>query len=224
MQPVDPATLTSLPQTIGTDRFAPYLVARSGNPDEGIRLYTWNVEASAALLGAYAALEVGLRNAIHDQLRATFNRDDWWEAAPITYADLQEVRSAEGYLDQRKGPGSWSAGHVVAELKTSFWEGLLVNRYHASLWETGLKQAFPHYAGRRSDLRARMERLRFLRNRAAHHEPIFARDLSIDHQYMCELAGYVSLDLATWIASHSRLPSVIVSRSQTILGARPSRF
>ena len=224
MQPVDPATLTSLPSIIGADRFAPYLAAQGTSSVEAIRLYSWNVEASAALLGAYAALEVGLRNAIHDQLSTSFGQPDWWLIAGLSTNDLDQVTEAENYLNRRKGVGTWGSGHVVAELKTSFWEGLLVNRYHAALWDQRLEHAFPHYSGRRADLRGRMERLRLLRNRAAHHEPIFARDLKIDHQYMCELAGFVSSDLKAWIASHSRLPGVIASRSATVSGGRFSRF
>lgn len=204
--------------------FAPYLAAQGGVQAQGLRLYTWNVEASAALLGAYAALEVGLRNAMHDQLSTSFGRPDWWQAAALSANDLDQVDEAAAYLDRRKGPGTWGPGHVVAELKTSFWEGLLVNRFHAALWNQHLEHAFPNYSGRRSDLRSRIERLRLLRNRATHHEPIFARDLNIDHQYMCELASFVAADLRLWIASHSRLPGVITSYGATVGGSRPSRF
>lgn len=224
MQPVDPATLAALPQLIGPDRFGPYLHAQAGVPAEAIRLYSWNVEASAALLGSYAALEVGVRNAMHDQLTAMFARQDWWVRAPLDVNDLDEVHEAEEQLDRRRGPGQWTAGHVVAELRASFWEGLLANKYHASLWERGLPSAFPHYTGRRGDLRSRMDRLRLLRNRAAHHEPIFDRDLRIDHRFMCELASFISADLSTWISTHSRLPGVFAARPQTVAGQRPTRF
>ena len=224
MQPVDPTALPALPQIVGADRFAPYLLAQSGAQAEAIRLYTWNVEASAAFLGAYAALEVGVRNAMHTNLCIIFNRTDWWSKAPLSANDQDQVNEAKEYLDKRKGAGQWRSGHVVAELRTSFWEGLLVNKYHASLWERGLKSSFPRYSGRRDDLRERMERLRLLRNRAAHHEPIFARDLNVDHQYMCDLAGFVEPDLQTWIESHSRLPGIIASRAATINGSRPTRF
>lgn len=224
MLPVDPAILSALPGVVSAGRFAPYLAEQSGNEADAIRLYSWNIEAPAALLGAYAALEIGIRNAINDRLCALFNRSDWWYAVPLSGSDLDQVQEAEDYLDRRKGPGLWAAGHLVAELKTSFWEGLLANKYHASLWDKGLAAAFPHYGGRRGDLRVRMERLRLLRNRAAHHEPIFARDLAIHHRYMCELAGFIEPDLQTWIASHSRLPGVIAGRPATVGGARPTRF
>lgn len=224
MNPVDPASLSALPVVIGAARFAPYLAARSGDAAEALRLYSWNVEASAAFLGAYAALEVGMRNAMHDTLTNVFSSADWWHAVTLAAKDRGQISDTEAYLDDRKGAGSWGAGHMVAELKTSFWEGLLTNRYHRLLWEAGLKNAFPNYTGLRDDLRKQMQRLRLLRNRAAHHEPIFERDLLVDHKFMCQLAGYAEADLQTWIASHSRVPGVAVAKARTISGARPTRF
>ncbi len=224
MQPIDPATLAGLPNHIGAGRLQPYITASGGDTNRAIRLYTWNVEASAALLGAFAALEVGMRNGIHDKLAAHYGQSDWWAVAPLHQKDRDEIEVAADYLDRKRGVGLWSPGHLVAELKVSFWEGLLVNRYHRALWEPALKYAFPRYGGRRGDLRDRLERLRLLRNRAAHHEPIHARDLTVDHRYMCELADFMSTDLKEWVASHSRLPSVIAGRAGTLSGARPSRF
>lgn len=224
MQPVDPATLPGLDAVIGPDRLAPYLTACARDHAAAVRLYCWNVEASAALLGAFAVLEVGIRNTMHDQLSAHWGRADWWTKAPLGSKETDEIADVTGFLDRKRGSGNWSAGHVVAELRVSFWEGLLVNRYHAALWLPALRFAFPQYSGRRGALRERLERLRLLRNRAAHHEPIHARDLMIDHQYMCDLAGFVASDLRTWIASHSRLPSVVNTRALTVAGGRPTRF
>lgn len=224
MNPVDPASLSELPVVIGAARLGPYLAARSGDAAEALRLYSWNVEASAAFLGAYAALEVGLRNAMHDSLTSVFGVAEWWHAVTLAAKDRDQIADSETYLNGRKGVGRWGAGHMVAELKTSFWEGLLTNRYHTLLWEAGLKGAFPNYSGTRDDLRKQMQRLRLLRNRAAHHEPVFERDLLVDHKFMCELAGYAEADLETWIASHSRVPGVAVAKALTISASRLTRF
>lgn len=228
---IDPATLGGLPGVIGSERFAPYLAAQAGNQHEAVRLYAWNVEASAAILGAYAPLEVGVRNSMHDQLTATFGRPDWWEKAPLSSDTADEIDEVISRLEGReeaeakKGRAwTWTEGHVVADLSASFWEGLLANKYHANMWEKGLSSAFPRYTGRRGDLKIRMERLRRLRNRAAHHEPVFARDLLVDHRFMCELAGFVADDLETWVMSHSRLPMAVNGRPDTISGKRPTRF
>lgn len=224
MNPVDPSTLTSLPSIVSTSRLTPYVASCNGAADEAIRLYSWNIEAGAAILGASAALEVGVRNAMHRELTTGWGQEDWWNAAPLAVKEIDQISEVCGYLTRRRGAGAWFAGHVVAELKASFWEGLLANRYHQALWVPALQHAFPTYQGRRGDLRNKMERLRLLRNRAAHHEPVHARDLTVDHRYMCELAGYVSPDLMTWVASHSRLPDVVANRVATVTGQRHTRF
>ncbi|MFF2052949.1 hypothetical protein ACFVU2_15220 [Leifsonia sp. NPDC058194] len=214
----------ALPHLVGPERFAVYVDDSERSEASAWRLYCWNIEASAAVLGAYAALEVGVRNAMHTQLGAMHGRPDWWHAAGLRSNERTHLEEVTVHLDRRKGAGGWGTGHVVAELRSAFWEGLLVNRYHASLWERGLRRAFPHFDGRRGELRARLERLRLLRNRAAHHEPIYARDLQVDHRVMCEIAGYVDPGLRVWIASHSRLPRVVESRARTLAGHRPTRF
>lgn len=193
MNPVDPSTLR-VGSVIGASRMSPYLTACDGDAAKAVRLYSWNIEASAAVLGAYAALEVGVRNAMHAQLTSFYGRPDWWKVAPLSALQREEVRGASQYLDARK-PEAWTDGHLVAELKNSFWEGLLVNRLHAASWNPALVRAFPNFGGRRGDLRDRLERLRLLRNRAAHHEPIHERDLRVDHRFMCEVGDYVCHDL-----------------------------
>lgn len=224
MNPVDPSTLPNLPILIGSSRLAPYLASCGDDPAAAIRLYSWNIEASTAILGASAALEVGIRNAMHRELTTYSTRESWWDSLPLRSNEDDQIREAIKFLERRRGAGRWSSGHVVAELRASFWESLLVNRYHRSLWEPALKNAFPNFTGRRGDLHERMERLRLLRNRAAHHEPVHARDLMVDHRYMCELGLYADADLATWISSTSRLPDVVAARDDTIDGRRPTRF
>ncbi|KQQ21991.1 hypothetical protein ASF48_01780 [Rathayibacter sp. Leaf299] len=220
----DPAESTRLAELIGTGRLTPYLASTGGDAAAAIRLYCWNIEAGAAILGASGALEVGVRNSMHRELSAHWSQESWWDSAPLRANEADQIRDAIRFLERRRGAGNWSPGHVVAEVKASFWEGMLVNRYHRSLWEPALRFAFPMFTGRRGELHGRMERLRLLRNRAAHHEPVHARDLMVDHRYMCELALYVDPDLAEWIRSHSRLPGIVAARGDTIDGRRPTRF
>lgn len=222
---VDPATLPGLPIVIGQDRFEKYLRTCRGDQTQALRLYSWNVEASAAFLGAFAALEVGLRNALHRELSNQASSSSWWMKLEFTGGDDELIDNALGELEPRKR-GAWTPGHVVAELRFGFWVGLLANRNHKRFWEAGLIRAFPHYptTGRRDYLHEAFERLRLLRNRAAHHEPIHARDLMVDHALMCELAGFIDPDLQTWIKTHTRLPSVVMERGRTLSAARPTRF
>lgn len=117
-----------------------------------------------------------------------------------------------------------TTGHVVAELSFGFWIGLLANRYHQSLWVPTLRHAFPRLSGRRTQLHADLKRLRKLRNRAAHHEPIFARNLSRDHDLLIDITGYLEPQARTWTTTHSRVPWVITERDRTVDGVRPTSF
>lgn len=66
-------------------------------------------------------------------------------------------------------------GKVIAELPFGFWTLLVSNRYE-SLWRLSLHRAFPHARSRRQIIHWRLDAIRFLRNRIAHHEPSFPAD------------------------------------------------
>jgi len=93
-----------------------------------------------------------------------------------------------------------------------------------SLWVPTLRHAFPRFDGRRTQLHADLERLRKLRNRTAHHEPIFARNLTIDHELVLDTIGYLEPQARTWTTTHSRVPAVIAERDRTVEGKRPTAF
>jgi hypothetical protein len=100
-------------------------------------------------------------------------------------ANAEQAAAAGGDIVMR-------AGHVVAELSFGFWTGLLANRYHARLWEPALRRSFPLLPPgvTRRSLHRRVESVRRLRNRVAHHEPVFGRDLAGDHRDILELLGH----------------------------------
>jgi hypothetical protein len=94
---------------------------------------------------------------------------------------------------------------------------LLEQRYHASLWVPALRHAFPQHpsspaAGFGGDVRDRVRRLHFLRNRVAHHEPIFGRDSERDLQAVLDVTSWISSDCARWIRSTNRVATVLAGR------------
>lgn len=165
-----------------------------------------------------------MQNALHNQLVAHFGTETWWDAARLSEFDARTVHTARRHL-QRARVGGFTPGHVVAELGFGFWIGLLANRYHARLWETaGLNRAFPHDDGRRRDLHTALERLRKLRNRIAHHEPIFDRDLAYDQRTLLAVLAYLSDDAHDWCRTHSRFESVIRRKADVVAGIAASTF
>lgn len=223
---MDPATLSTLPAVIGSDRFGTYLTAAGGDPARAIRLYTWNIEVSAAFWGELQVVEVALRNALHEQMQILFRRPDWWNhpAVDLHHDQREQVAKAEAKLTRRRT--GFGTGHVVAELSFGFWTGLLGRgrSYEHRLWVPALRHALPTYRGSRSDLHRSVESIRLFRNRIAHHEPIFARHLAADHASIVALAGYLGEDLRTWITELSRVPEALSRRTGVVDGALPSGF
>jgi hypothetical protein len=66
-----------------------------------------------------------------------------------------------------------SDGKVIAELTFAFWKRLYSPEYEYQLWRTTLKRTFPNKKLKRSDVSAQLEIVYQMRNRLAHHEPVF---------------------------------------------------
>jgi hypothetical protein len=223
MKPIDPAAIPRLIDAIGPSRFGTFTKATGENITEAIRLYSWNVDVSASLWGGFHILEVTLRNAFHAELAHCLGLSDWWAAAPLSIEDEKAISDAVRFLRRAKRD-AWEPDDPVAELSFGFWIGLIANRYHARFWTPALRNAVPHYSGRRGHLHTALERLRKLRKRVAHHEPIFERDLSYDHAMLLSLLGYVNPASRMWAHSHSRLPAILKGKPATLDGTRPTRF
>ena len=72
-------------------------------------------------------------------------------------------------------------GRVISELSFGFWTALCSRPYSQSLWIPYLHRAFPTRDWDTGLLFARLEAIRKLRNRVAHHEPILNRNLDQDY-------------------------------------------
>ena len=94
------------------------------------------------------------------------------------------------------------------------------NAVDMALKMPALASAFPRHPARgdprriRADVERRMKGLHLLRNRIAHHEPIFRRDLARDHAQLLELIGWMCADSQTWAAAVSRTLQTIAERDR----------
>lgn len=110
-----------------------------------------------------------------------------------------------------KAGRSLSHGRIVAELSFGFWWSLLADEYNRTLWEPALCAAF---AGpvRRRRLHSELDHLRVLRNRIAHHEPVYLRDLFADYAKLLDVSGRISPALRRHVQSVSRITRVLHNR------------
>jgi len=195
---------------ISDERIRPYLLATKENKQAALGLYEWNVKASGAVFELLAVLEIVLRNALHQQLVSYSSPQPAWFRNPsVRFSERgqADIENAIRRLNQRKKEPTSS--RVVTELPFGFWKYLLSKRYEATLWTQCLRHAFPRLQPQsRSIVFSEVHELHVLRNRVAHHEPIFRRDLSRDSERIFCVLGWIDITTADWARSLSRVESV----------------
>lgn len=209
--------INALEAALTVDRLSTY-VNVANTKEAALELYVWNTEVSAAFYGPLQALEVTTRNAFHDQLTRAYGVT-WWDdpKAGLTPQARQHVQDARDKLRRENKPVTPS--RIVAELSFGFWERLLtigprhsrVN-YDSTLWRPALYKAFPNVRTSRHNAHRPLPPLRNLRNRIAHHEPIFGRNLADDHQLILDVLGWMNTEARDWVAYHSVVPAALAAR------------
>ncbi|MEU6228710.1 hypothetical protein [Streptomyces sp. NPDC047042] len=205
-------------------RLKPYLRAAGGDPQAAMRLYRWNVEASAALYAPLQCVELAVRNALHDCLVTKYGRPDWWKVAPLERGGLDLVAKAEKKCadnekrrakEQKRRRRPITVDDVVTELTFGFWATLLVSRYDRAFWVPTLHKAFP-YAGRRDDLYDDLWAVVGLRNRVMHHEPIHQEDPGAAHARIYRVLEALSPDLAKEVEAMDGFPAVLARKDDPL--------
>lgn len=180
-----------------------------------LQLYQLNTKLSEALYGLLQSLEVILRNAFHEQLSVALSTT-WYDTQYGSRSLLRpkEAESVRHAKDRILGlNNSIVPGQVVASLSFGFWVNLTSGDYEQSLWmRMKLYEAFPrrprHKFGR-VDIYKRLNDLRRLRNRVAHHEPIFNLKLRNELGKILETIDWISIDAAAWVAKTNGLEKLL---------------
>ena len=199
-----PEELENLKRLLSPERLGPYLALASDDLRGAVSLYERNTSLSETLYGLLQGLEVPLRNAMHQALAKGLGREDWYDAVPWRPAQLEQLDNARAGLLTKAKPVA--PGRMVAELTFGFWVGLTGPKYSVDLWERHVFKAFPNARLGRKQLNKRLEGIRLLRNRVAHHEPILSRDLPRDVDRILETIGWISLDTERWVRQTNRFP------------------
>lgn len=198
-------------------RLGSYLDLAVGDRERALDLYAWNTRASGALIESIAHTEVLLRNAMDDALTDWAKRKhggaDWFDVAPLDLRGRAEIARAR---ERARRAGGVSHDRIVAELTFGFWVFLASRRYATALWYPGLHRAFASFPGDTAKARptvwARLDDLKFVRNRAAHHEPIHRRDLLQDAARIAEANAWLWPETAAWAAARCRVAAVVRAR------------
>ncbi|WP_419926456.1 Abi family protein [Candidatus Poriferisocius sp.] len=200
------SAVSGLVSSVSSTRFDTY---RQGVDTDAaaLQLYTWNTAAAAAFYGPLQTLEIVLRNAVHDAMSKAHGTR--WFENPLLLRPAEQGKTDEAIQhlnDLHKRP---TPGRIVAALPFGFWVTLFANAYDTTIWRTDLHNIFAPRVKDRGGLHDTLDRLRTLRNRIAHHEPIFQRSLKDDYQRIRIVIGLLSRPTLDWQDHHSRVPDIL---------------
>lgn len=162
--------------------------------EEAISLYEWNAKVSAAFMLPLNYCEVSLRNGISEALSNTYGVD--WYTQDTFHRSLTNSRNPRAFNPRNeaiaKSQKYQTVGKAIAEYKFVFWEHLLTQRYYDRVWHRNFSTIFPNITAPTQQaglnrVRDNIEKIRKIRNRVAHHEPIFTRNLQDELDRILEI-------------------------------------
>ncbi|WP_420127782.1 Abi family protein [Longimicrobium sp.] len=233
-------TLAGLHRALSEQRLDSYTQESDRDEVDRVARYMWNMALSSALHSTLHIFEVTLRNAIFNTSVKLVDTSKlqipdipcWLDAENSTLLyenERAEVRRAKTYLStdaQRRTPG-----HLIAKLTFGFWVQLTARVYNElradgpRLWPRGLPYVFPFKwpmsskkivpdHGDREMIFDRLHEVRELRNRIAHHEPLWDIDLQTRYDRMLEILGWMSVRMHEAVSALDTFPAVLASGHQ----------
>ena len=169
-------------ETISKMRLKRYLRVTKNNNQDAIKLYFWNTELSQSLYLSLQCWEIALRNKINNYLCTKFQRNWPYDRKLYNILDNWERKKLEETKDRQKHKrrDTLQTDHIVADLSLGFWIALLGKKYTQPFgWHTNMHVHLFTYGENLSPnfIRQKSAQLLILRNRVAHHEPIFHLNL-----------------------------------------------
>lgn len=178
--------------------------------EQALSLYQWNLQISSALFECLAVCEIVIRNAVAKAIQAEHG-EDW-------AFNLRFVRSMQqNRRDELLGVRQNTTEQTIAELPFVFWQGFFTARFDNDLWKKHWAVALPNanhgnVTTLRTEVFEKLEKIRKLRNRIAHHEPIFKRNLEADYKRIIKVIEYCCKDTAQWVQSWQKVTNLLAQK------------
>lgn len=179
------------------------------NTEKALELYQWNLQISSALLECLAVCEVVIRNGISEALEKIYAKN--WTKDSTFLASLPQ--NARQTLTDATIKNSLT-DKIIPELPFFFWQSMFTKRFDKKIWNDNLLSIFPNIGSK--DIKAErvaiyddLDELRKLRNRIAHHEPIFNRKIEDDYALIKKIIAYRSKETANWLDKWQNVSALI---------------
>lgn len=194
---------------LSTERLSTYMQWANQDSNIAKELYGLNMALSEALYTPLHMLEITLRNAIHNRM-IDIHGEKWFTNNQLIIDHYLQNKVLEAYKKHGKEAKD---GQIVAELTFGFWTALF-SPHNNHLWQY-FHQIFAAPVKRKT-IAGKLNRIRRVRNRIAHHEVIIQHDLLASHSDMRELIGWLSTEALIWcdtrcrfMALHPQVPIIV---------------
>ncbi|MCG3658319.1 Abi family protein [Aliarcobacter butzleri] len=204
---------SSLENSISQSRLSTYRNSNS-NDRQVVIDYILNAKISENFYFLLQNLEVSLRNAIYESFKLNYQNKDFFF--------LHETDSRERYKERKEKHSRecWKMicaakynvqscnttindGKIIAELNFGFWTKLLLSTdaKYTNMWRKIFNDVFPNYEivlsidNDRIIVGKIIDKIRDLRNRIFHYEPIFNKNLEQMHKDIIEVIGWINKDM-----------------------------
>jgi hypothetical protein len=178
-------------------------------------LYVWNMQMCGALLSPLHVCEIVIRNAVAAALAHAYGPRWPWHPALLQRMPADGALSALQDI-HRQADRRMDTQEIIASLRFAFWQQLFTRRFEGAIWTRGLKIALPNAPQNalsvvRTNIHADIGRIRLLRNRIAHHEPILERDIGADLAAIGRLIHARRPHTLGWLQRHERATTVLAA-------------
>lgn len=210
MSNMTPQDIQRIRDALSTARMSTYDLAVVAGGKSALDLYAWNAEVSGALLGPLHLCEIVIRNAVSDALTTVYQQN--WPWNPSFERSLPHQRKNELIAARNRHPNT---GKVIPDLTFFFWQNMFSNRHFGRIWDPHIQRIFPNLGvqlpnqQKRIHIHDELDAIRELRNRIAHHEPIFNRNLLMDYQKIVDLVMLRCPVTAQWLIANQTFTTVL---------------
>jgi len=213
-----------LGELFSRERIQAYIVPGQ-SPAMTIDRYQWNIRLSAAMLPCLHYMEIILRNRVDAAIESIFGNG--WLMSPPQELQLSR-QTLDNIADAKRRIRRAHHGDIVAQMSFGFWSAFFNRRYDELLWQRKgtIQLVFPNLARQfrnRRQIEAWLSEIKEIRNRIAHHEPIWNRPLEQSHKLVLHFVESMSrparellADVDTWQNVYEKaLASKTISRIET---------
>ena len=189
-----------LEKFLSKQKLEPYLKETNGGKDKALNLFKYNLELSSQMYKALQIFELSTRNIFNIYLSRRYG-NNWINRKEIlsgnnnkNYKLNNDIEKIKNKFIEDKKP--FDTNDIIANLTLGFWVNLLSFDNNDKLWQPSLKKIFIGYD--RSIIHETFLNIKEIRNRIAHQETIFNKNIDKTHTNICFILKIYSNNLYKW--------------------------